>query len=267
MNPLDCRIRSGWMQSVMPVSLPVIPGQEVAGVVDALGPGVAAHVGDEVFGFADTGASAEYVLLSNYALKPTRLSWEQAAALPTASETSVRCLDLLGVKADHTLLVDGASGGVGAIAVQLALARGAQVIGTASPAKLGALRELGAVAVPHGDGLAERVRELAPQGVDAALDVAGKGSIQALVELTGSPARVITIADPSAPQHGVRMSAGIGTYGQGRSFHALAEAAWLAERALLKVPVASSYPLERLADAHRRSQQHSGGKLVVTIGV
>src|SRR4051794_33802213 len=206
-NPLDWKIRSGAMSAFMPVELPAIDGREAAGVVEEAGEGgegVAA--GDEVFGFATGGAAAELALLNAWAHKPAELSFESAAALPVASETSVRAFNELGgVGEGQTLLISGAAGGVGAVATQLALARGARVIATASEGNLEYLRSLGAEATTYGDGLVERVRELAPDGVDLAFDVAGKGGVPELIELTGDPAKVVTIADFAAAELGVKV--------------------------------------------------------------
>lgn len=174
-NPLDHKIRNGWMQAVFPTPLPATPGAEFAGTVDALGEGVTdTAVGDEVLGWTATGAYAQYALSSAYAPKPAGLDWTAAAALPVATETAARVLALLGVRSGETLLVHGAAGVVGATAVQLAVAAGAEVVGTASPANHGYVRSLGATPVAYGEGLVGRVRAVAPRGVDAVFDAAGK---------------------------------------------------------------------------------------------
>ena len=180
-NPLDHKIRNGWLEQVFPTTFPAIPGLEAAGVVDQVGDGVTGTApGDEVFGFTDTGAYAEYVLATVVTGKPAGLSWDAAAALPVAGETAQRVLDLLAVEDGETVLVHAAAGAVGGLAVQLAVARGATVIGTASPVNHDHLRSLGAVPVTYGDGLAERVRAVAPHGVDAVLDAAGQGALPGL---------------------------------------------------------------------------------------
>ena len=169
----DCKKRRGLMDSALPQTL----GYEAAGVVDELGEGVADVVaGDRVFGFCAEGAAqAELAVLSSYAPVPASLDFPGAAALPAAIETAWRALDQLGVARGSTLLISGASGSVGSAAVQLAVARGARVIGTASPANHEYLRSLGAAPVAYGEGLTGRVRALAPDGADVALDVAGSG--------------------------------------------------------------------------------------------
>lgn len=133
-NPLDSKIRNGWRPQVTP-PFPVIPGLEAAGVVDEVGEGVTGvAVGDEVLGWTVTGAYAEHALAVDFGPKPADLGWDLAAAVPVAVETSVRVLDALGVGEGDTLLLHGAAGVTGAVGVQLAVTRGATVIGTASPA-------------------------------------------------------------------------------------------------------------------------------------
>lgn len=260
-NPIDWKIRSGAMEQVMPAVLPRITGSEAAGVVDEVGPGVTGvTAGDEVFGSSIGGGAAQYTLLSHFAVKPASLSWEEAAGLPVAAETSVRSLDLLGVQAGQVLLVNGAAGGVGSVAVQFARARGARVIGTAGKGNHEFLRSIGVEPTTYGDGLIDRVRRLAPEGVDRAFDTAGRGALPDLVALTGDPDHVITIADFSAAEHGVRVTSGDGL----RAWHALAEAAELYEAGRLVLPVAQAFSFEEAPEAHRVSQAgHVRGKLVL----
>lgn len=260
-NPFDWKIRSGAMQQAMPLKLPKIPGSDVAGVVDEVGEGVTGvAVGDGVFGSAVGGAAAEYAIVEHYAAKPAALAWEEAAGLPVAVETAVRTLDLLGLEAGQTILVNGAAGGVGVAAVQFARARGAQVIGTASEGNHEFLRSLGAAPTTYGDGLVERVRELAPGGVDRALDTAGRGALADLIEITGSPDHVVTIADFSAAEEGVRITTGA----DGRSWEALDEAAQLYESGKLTMPVAQTFSFSEAPAAHRVSEEgHVRGKLVL----
>ncbi len=260
-NPIDWKIRSGAMAAFMPAELPRIPGSDAAGVVDEVGDGVTdVSVGDAVFGSAVGGASAEYAVLDHYAAKPAGMTFAEAAGLPVAVETAVRGLDLLGLEAGQTLLINGAAGGVGTAAVQLARARGARVLGTASEANHDFLRELGAEPTTYGDGLAARVAELAPDGVDLAFDVAGHGALPALIAATGSPDRVVTIADFTGPEHGVRVTSG----SDGRSWQALGQAADLYEQGAFRLPVAETFAFAEAAEAHRRSEDgHVRGKLVL----
>jgi NADPH:quinone reductase-like Zn-dependent oxidoreductase len=261
-NPSDWKKRKGLMDGELPQTL----GYEAAGVVDELGPDVAGvAVGDRVFGFCPDGAAqAELAVLSYYAPIPPVLDFVGAAALPAAVETATRALDQLGVGSGSTLLVNGASGSVGSAAVQLAVVRGARVIGTAGPANQQYLRALGAEPVTYGPGLVARVRALAPGGVDLALDVAGSGVLAELIELTGPAGHVLTVADfGGARRHGVRFSSG----DAGRAVHALGEIGELIESGRFSLRVAQSFPLAKVAEAHRLSEQgHAGGKLVLLVG-
>jgi NADPH:quinone reductase-like Zn-dependent oxidoreductase len=264
-NPVDWKARSGVMREVMPVSFPAIDGREAAGVVDELGPDVTdMAVGDEVFGFTVGGAAAEHAILEDFARKPAGLSWEEAASLPVAVETSVRVFTVLGGVGDgQTLLVNGAAGGVGTAAVQLARVRGARVIGTASERNHEFLRSLGAEPTTYGAGLVERVRALAPDGVDLAFDTAGRGDVPDLIALTGDPARVATIADFSVAALGVKVTGG----GDFRAVEALGEAAALIEAGRFRMPVDQTFTFAQAGEAHRISQEgHVRGKLVLIPG-
>ncbi len=263
-NPVDSKIRSGAMQAIFPTSLPAIPGIDVAGVVDAVGEDVTdIAVGEPVVGWADApaGSYAEYSLASQFARMPTGLSFVDAATLPTAGEAAKRTLDLLGVHAGETVLIHGASGSVGTIAVQMAVARGATVIGTASADNQDYVRSLGAIPVLHGAGLVDRVRSSSRQ-VDAVLDAAGQGAIPDSITLRGGTERIVTLADPAAAELGVTMAAG---NRDDRSTSDLAALAELAARGDIATTVSATYPLGRAADAQRVSQAgHVRGKLVLT---
>jgi NADPH:quinone reductase-like Zn-dependent oxidoreductase len=246
-NPIDAKVRSGRLDGVFPAEFPVLPGWDVAGVVDAAGEGASADVGDAVFGVASVGGYSQYALLDRPVPKPAALSFETAAAVVTVGEAAFRGLKHLGLKAGQTLLVLGAGGSVGGIAVQLATARGITVIGTAAEGDLGRLAALGAAAVRYGDGWAQRVRAAAPAGVDAVFDTSGAGLLADAVALAGDAARVITIADANAAEHGVRFT---GQDPADRAPEALPE---LAERLAgggLTVPVWRTYPLAEAARAH-----------------
>jgi len=261
-NPSDWKKRQGLMDEDLPQTL----GYEAAGVVDEVGEGVTdVAVGGRVFGFSEEGAAqAELAVLSYYAPVPPSLGFPGAAALPAAIETATRALDQLGVGTGSTLLINGASGSIGSAAVQLAVVRGARVIGTASPANHDYLRSLGAEPVAYGEGLAARVRALAPGGVDVALDVAGSGVLPELIGLAGGPEHVVTIADfAGAREHGVRFSSG----DAGRAVHALAGIGELIECGRFSLPVAQTFPLAEIAEAHRVSEDgHVRGKLVLLVG-
>jgi NADPH:quinone reductase-like Zn-dependent oxidoreductase len=260
-NGLDWKIRAGYMSEQMPIPLPAGTGLDAAGVVDEVGEGVSGvAVGDEVFG-AGSATFAEYAVLANWALKPDGLSFEEAAGYPVPVETSIRILDQIGVQAGETLLVSGASGGVGSATVQIARDRGITVIGTASERNHDYLSSLGAIPTTYGDGLVERVRALAPDGIDAALDIAGSGVIPELIELTGDPSKVLSIADFSAPSLGAQVSMG----GTGAAA-AFAEAARLFSAGKLSIPVEKTFPLEAAAQAQAEAAAgHAAGRIVVTV--
>ncbi|MFJ2650284.1 NADP-dependent oxidoreductase [Streptomyces sp. NPDC087420] len=263
-NPMDYKIRHGWLKDFFPTPLPYVPGLEFAGVVDEIGEGVTEYaVGDEVLGWSATGSYAEYALADVIAPKPAGLGWAQAAAIPIAGETARRVLDLLAVADGETLLLHGASGGVGAVAVQLAVARGVNVIGTAAPANHDYVRSLGAVPVAYGDGLVERVRKVAPQGVDAVFDAAGKGALPDSIELRGGTTdRIVTIADGEAAEYGVTMTSGAPNDESRRD--SLVRNAELAVEGGLHLRIAETFPLSGAAEAQTRSEEgHPTGKLVI----
>ncbi|MEU9688301.1 NADP-dependent oxidoreductase [Amycolatopsis japonica] len=256
-NPIDWKIRSGAMAEVRPVDFPHILGLELAGVVDAVGEGADFAVGDEVFGWSETGTYAEYALASTVIRKPAELSWAEAAALPITGETALRVLGELEVKPGETVVIHGASGQVGRIATQAAVALGATVIGLAGASSLDEVKALGAVPVQYGDGWVSRVRSAAPDGVDAVFDAAGFGVLGDSVELLGSPDRLITIADPAAYAQGLKFSA------SGSETQAVLED--LVARGL-KLKLGSSYALADAASAHRESATgHAGGKITLTL--
>ncbi|MFJ9611948.1 NADP-dependent oxidoreductase [Kitasatospora sp. NPDC101176] len=245
-NPLDLKIRSGLMAEAAPARFPVVPGLDAAGVVEAVGEGAAAAVGDEVLGVAVGGGYAEQALLEGPVAKPAALSWEVAASLVTVGRTAFRVLGQLGVPEGRTLLVHGAAGSVGVIAVQLAVARGITVIGTVAERDVERVTALGATAVRYGDGWVERVRAAAPGGVDFVFDASGAGVLADSVALTGDAGRVITIADMAAARHGVRFSAGTTEQGE----DGLPQLVELASTGRLTLPIRRTYPLAEAARAH-----------------
>jgi NADPH:quinone reductase-like Zn-dependent oxidoreductase len=259
-NPLDMKIRSGLMAKAAPARFPVIPGLDAAGVVDAVGQGAEVAMGDEVLGAAVGGSYSDYALLERPVAKPDALSWEVAASLVTVGRTAHRVLRELGVQAGHALLVHGAAGSVGMIAVQLAVARGIAVIGTVGEKDIERVSALGATAVRYGDGWLERVKAAAPGGVDFVFDASGAGVLADSVALTGDPAKVVTIADMSAQQHGVRFSAGSGDQDE----DAMPELVQLAADGLLTVSIWRTYPLAQAAQAHADLEAHRNrGKAVL----
>ncbi|MDX3853293.1 NADP-dependent oxidoreductase [Streptomyces sp. AK02-01A] len=258
-NPVDWRIREGQILGAHPIELPSGVGLDASGVVDEVGEGLeGVEVGDHVFG-EGSSTYAEFVVLSAWARMPGGLTFEEAAGYPSVVETALRVVREVGVRSGQTLLVSGASGGVGSAVLQIARDRGIVVIGTAGAANQDYLRGLGALATTYGEGWVERVRQLGH--VDAALDLAGSGVIRELVELTGDPQKVISIADLGAPALGVRFSGVAGSVPE-----ALAEAADLISRGKLRIPVEKSYTLAEAAAAHIDSQAgHTRGRRVLII--
>lgn len=258
-NPVDWRIREGQVLGAHPVELPTGVGLDAAGVVDEVGEGVeGVEVGDRVFG-EGVDTYAEFAVLSAWARMPEGLAFEEAAGYPSVVETALRIIREVGVEPGQTLLVSGASGGVGSAVLQIARARGVTVIGTAGAANQDYLRGLGALATTYNEGWVERVRHLGR--VDAALDLAGSGVIRELVELTGDPRKVVSIADLDAPQLGVRFSGVAGSVPD-----ALTEAVDLISRGRLHIPVEKSYSLTEAAAAHTDSRAgHTRGRRVLVI--
>jgi NADPH:quinone reductase-like Zn-dependent oxidoreductase len=260
----DGKLRAGALS--FGAELPQTTGSDVAGVVDEVGAGVTdVAVGDRVFGVSDDqAAAAELALLTFRAIIPPSLGFVDAAGLPVALETATRALDQLGVTSGTTLFINGASGGIGSTALQLAVARGARVIGAASAANQNYLSLLGAEPVTYGEGMADRVRALAPGGVDAALDVPGNGVLPQLIELAGDPENVVTLADfDGAKEHGVYFSNG---FSDGHAFHALAEVGQPIEAGQFWLPVDKTFPLTAIAEAHRVSEHgHVRGRLVLVV--
>ncbi len=266
-NPVDWKAMSGGLDALMDAVFPVVPGWDVAGVVEAVGidaPEFA--IGDEVVAYARKdvlhgGTFAELVTMSvrGVAPKPAALGWEEAGGLPLAGLTALQTLDRLAVTASDTVVIHGGAGGVGAFAVQIARARGARVIATASPANHEFLAELGAIPVAYGEGLVQRVRTVAPDGVDVVADFVG-GVRDVTVAVLGGHGRHASIADGSVLETGgswfwVRPSA-----------EGLVELGRLADAGDLHVPVADVLPLEQLPAAFTRSRQgHVRGKLVIAV--
>ncbi|MFF7531474.1 NADP-dependent oxidoreductase [Streptomyces bobili] len=268
-NPVDWKCRAGYLDGVLEAVFPVVPGWDVSGVVVQPGPAVGEFsVGDEVIGyvredFLSRGTFAEYVAapVRTLARKPRNLTWEQAAGLPLVGLTAYQVLTkALQVKRGETVLIHAAAGGVGSIAVQLARHLGARPIGTASEANHDFVRSLGGEPVTYGDGLAERVRGLAPEGVDAAFDTIGGDTLKTSANLLAPEGRLVSIADGDVVDYG-------GHYSFVRPHpDDLTRLAELAEQGVVSVHVSETFPLDRAADAHRRSEEgRTRGKIVVTV--
>jgi NADPH:quinone reductase len=273
-NPLDYKLYSGNMGRD-PARLPMRLGFEVAGVVTEVadgvqGPAGPVRAGDEVIGYRVTGGYAAAVVApaSSVIPKPSTLSFEQASGLMLTGVTAVHALTLVRVSAGETVLVYGAAGGVGLMAVQVALAAGARVIGTASPGGHELLREFGVEPVVYGAGLEERVRTLAPGGVDAAVDTAGGDeALDTSLALVADHGRIVTlIASKRAFDSGIKVIGGAPGADPGTEIRDAArlELARLAEEGKLRVVVAGAYPLAEAGAAHRAlATGHAHGKIVL----
>src|SRR5699024_1638762 len=205
-NRVDWKIRQGSVPERVPRQLPKGTGTDAAGVVDEVGQGVSdVQVGDAVFG-SGVDTYAEQAVLTSWAHIPEVVAFTEAAGYPVPVETAIRILDAVAAQPGQTLLINGAAGGVGSATVQIARNRGVTVIGTAGFVNQRYLGGRAAMPTTAGVGLVDRVREPAPDGVAKALDIAGSGVIPELVELTGEPSAVLSIADSSAPEHGARVS-------------------------------------------------------------
>ncbi|MGW9042580.1 NADP-dependent oxidoreductase [Streptomyces lydicus] len=267
-NPVDWKILAGYLDPMLDAHFPFIPGWDVAGVVEALGADVPEYeVGDEVIGYVrkdgiQHGTYAELVAapVRTLARKPAALDWQQAAGLPLAGLTAYQASRRVGTAAGETALVHAAAGGVGSLAVQILVAQGVRVIGTASERNHDFLRSLGAEPVTYGEGLADRVRALAPEGVDVALDFVGGGVVDVSQELLKDRGRVASIADGEVTEKGGHLvwvrpdSDGLTALGA------------LADAGKLTVHVDAVFPLAEAAEAFRRSQEgRTRGKIVLEV--
>jgi NADPH:quinone reductase-like Zn-dependent oxidoreductase len=274
-NPIDFKVYSGAF-GADPARLPIRLGSEVSGIVTEVGPNAAGAagqqltVGDEVIGYRVNGGYASELIASGDALttKPANLDWPEAAGLMLTGATAWHCLVAADVEPGDTVLMHGAAGGVGIMAVQLAVAKGAKVIATASPRRHEFLTELGATPVAYGEGLIDRVRQAAPDGVDVALDLVGtEEAIDVSLELVLNRARIVTIAAAGrAGQVGIKAIGGGPGADPGTEIRSAArlELARLAGLGELRVFIDQTFPLAQTADAHRAiSDGHAEGKIVL----
>ncbi|MFD5145947.1 NADP-dependent oxidoreductase [Streptomyces sp. NPDC058401] len=267
-NPVDWKLAAGYLDPILEVRYPVIPGWDVAGVVEALGEDTFDYaVGDEVYGYVrkewvELGTYAELVSapVRTLARKPRGLTFEQAAGIPLAGLTAYQSLTRVGLTAGETVLIHSAAGGTGSFGVQIAVALGLRVIGTAGAHNHDYLRSLGAEPVLYGEGFADRVRALAPEGVDAALDFFGDDVIPALRSLVKEEHRVVSIADYTAAAQGAHQlwvrpdTAGLTFLGR------------LADEGGLTVNVEHALPLAEAAKAWELSAAgRTRGKIVLTV--
>jgi NADPH:quinone reductase-like Zn-dependent oxidoreductase len=263
-NPGEAKIRAGLLHSRFPATFPSGEGSDFAGVVTTAGPGVTSfEPGAEVIGFTDNRAShAEYVLAEagHVTAKPDGVPWEVAGALYVAGCTAYAAVRSVSLAPGDTVVVAGAAGGVGSIAVQLARLAGADVIGLAGPAHHDWLRSKGITPVGYGEGVAQRIRAVVAK-TDAFIDTVGGEYVRLAIDLGVSPERIDTIANFAAVQeYGVRAEGNAA----GASADVLAELAGLVAAGELEVPIAASFPLDAVRDAYRQlAQGHNLGKIVL----
>jgi NADPH:quinone reductase-like Zn-dependent oxidoreductase len=263
-NPGEAKIREGLLDAMWPATFPSGEGSDLAGIVAEAGPGVTSFsAGDEVIGWTDNRASqAEYVVVEEQHLtaKPAGVPWEVAGALFVAGATAWAAVRAVNLTEGDTVVVSGAAGGVGSLAVQLARRAGAIVIGLASEANFRWLAGHGVVPVAYGDGVANRIRQAASK-VDAFVDTYGAEYVELALELGVEPSRIDTIANFEAiARFGVKGEASA----VGSSASVLAELAGLIAAGELEVPIAATFPLDRVQDAYRRlAEGHILGKIVL----
>jgi len=265
-NPVDWKIREGYLAEVMPLSLPAVLGREVAGVVEEVGQDVDGFsVHDEVLGTVAPGSGgyAEYTLVTaNTATKkPPQVSFTDAAALPVAAGTAYDAIGQLALGEGESLLINGIGGGVGVAAAQLARDLAVFVLGTGSEEKRELAEAMGATLVPYGDGIADRVREIMPNGVDAILDLVGGDALRSVADLVSDRSRLLTTTDPDA-------AAEVGGGGVERdgSGAVLAEIVALVAEGKLDPHVSDVVPLDRAAEALASVESgHTRGKVVISV--
>lgn len=261
LNPFDSKVRSG----AIPRALPSGQGAEFAGVVDEVGPGVEASLlGTEVLGWIASGAQADHVVTAatSVAPKPTGLAWAGAGGLGLVANTASRAIRSLDLSADDTVLITGASGAVGMVAAQFALAVGTTVVGTARESDHGFLRDLGVIPVAYGAGEVDRLRAAAAH-YTAALDTAGRPGVLSALAVGVSPSRVDSVADAAAGAEFGIMTIG----GGGKTAEELAGFARALAEGQLVLPVHATFPLEEAVEAYRFFEsEHVLGKVVLVAG-
>jgi NADPH:quinone reductase-like Zn-dependent oxidoreductase len=264
-NPGEIAIREGLLDAQWPARFPSGQGSDFAGRVVEVGAGVeGVAVGDDVLGFTDNRASqADLVVASadHITGKPESVDWDQAGALKVAGTTAYAAVRVVAPRLGETVAVSGAAGGVGTLTVQLARRTGAHVIGIAGASNSGWLRSIGVEPVTYGDGLAERLRAAAPQGIDACIDTFGGGYVDLAVESGVAPDRVETIIDFAAAE---RLGAQAVGGAEASTAAVLAELAGLLAAGELSVPIAATYPLDKVREAYTElAKRHTRGKIVL----
>ena len=268
-NPGEAIVREGTFDSMFPdafpSTFPLGQGSDLAGVIEEIGEGVDGFaVGDEVIGFVNTRSSqAELVVVEaeNLTLRPSNVPWEQAGALFVAGATAYAAVRAVSAGEGDTLVVSGAAGGVGSIAVQLAKNAGAGVIGLASESNHEWLRSRGVIPVVYGEGQADRVREASDGEVDAFIDTFGSGYVELALDLGVRPERIDTISDFAAVEkHGVKAEGAA----EAASADVIAELAGMISEGNLEVPIAKVYPLAEVQEAYRElERRHTRGKIAL----
>ncbi len=264
-NPGEAAIREGALAQMFPATFPSGEGSDLAGVVTAVGDGVSEFaVGEEVLGWSWRRSShAEYVAVPVTQLipKPAQLSWEVAGSLYVIACTAYAAVRAVGAGRGDTVAVSAAAGGVGSVVVQLLASKGATVLAIASPANHDWLTAHGAIPVPYGEGLAERLRAAAPNGIDAFIDLFGPQYVELAVELGVDPSRIETIiAREKAKEVGAKVEGS----GDASTTDVLSEMAELVASGQIEIPIAATYPLEQVRDAFAElEQRHTHGKIVL----
>lgn len=264
-NPGEASIRKGMFADRWPATFPSGLGSDLAGIVEEIGPRVAnVAVGDEVIGFAtDRSSQAEFVLVESGHLvpRPPNVSWEQAGALFVAGTTAYAAVRSVGLSAGDTVVVSGAAGGVGSIAVQLARNAGARVIGLAGDGNRKWLTDHGVIPVTYGDGVEDRIRAASGGKVEAFVDTFGGGYVELALKLGVAPNRIDTIIDfAAAAKYGVKTEGNF----EAATAEVLGELAGLVAAGRLEIPIARVYPLSEVRDAYRElEQRHTRGKIVL----
>ncbi|MEU6658713.1 NADP-dependent oxidoreductase [Streptomyces sp. NPDC046821] len=265
-NPSEAIIRTGALTDMFPSTFPSGQGSDLAGVIEETGTGVDGfQPGDEVIGFSNRRASqAELTLVEAGDLtdKPEKVSWEIAGSLYVVGVTAWGAVHSVRPEKGETVVISGAAGGVGSLAVQLARRTGATVIGLASESNHEWLRSHGVIPVAYGDGVADRIRAAAPHGVDAFVDLYGGGYVELALALGVAKERIDTIADfAAAAKYGVKTDGGVAA---GPGAEVLAELAALIADGQLKLPIAHVYPLAQVREAYTElERRHTHGKIVL----
>jgi len=264
-NPGEISIRDGRLHERWPATFPSGEGSDLAGVIEELGDGVERWaLGDEALGFTDNRAShAELVLVEaeHLVVRPPGVSWEVAGALPVAGMTAYAAVRAVALTTGDTVVVSGAAGGVGSLAVQLARHAGAGVVGLASKEHHPWLSEHGVIPVSYGEGVAERISDAAGAGVDAFVDTFGDGYVELAIGLGVAPERIDTIIDYEAAQ---KFGAKTEASAAAANAEVLGELVGLIEGGELEVPIANVYSLDRVQDAYRELEhRHTLGKIVL----